>query len=351
MGCIYNYKGKTFSSRKALSDYLRTNEIVLKDLTTRANLILTKDQDTELTNDNRLLNDVFYVETDQFENDSEQKEFEEMVERAKNVSPRDETKIKNKINEFLQTLGVRVEFGTEKGINGIAKILEGVVTMREGYTTEEILEEISHFALEMWSGSNLESYDYRSYVRQTPMYQKFSRAYREKYSKDGLTQEQLERKVDLEILGKILAEQIYIELTSENTATPQYQGFFGTIKQFVRDFLNFIFNEKSVDNLLAEIYTELSKGNQAQFQNQSFLFDYYYSLANTLTQDIKSNIDKLHSTMRTEERIEIEKSRMMAESLIQQSQQEGWTPLKLNKEKESESVAGPKTVLPMTCKF
>lgn len=337
MACVYNYKGKTFSSRKALSDYLRTNEIVLKDLTTRANLILTKDQDTELTNDNRLLNDVFYVETDQFENDSEQKEFEEMVERAKNVSPRDETKIKNKINEFLQTLGVRVEFGTEKGINGIAKILEGVVTMREGYTTEEILEEISHFALEMWSGSNLESYDYRSYVRQTPMYQKFSRAYREKYSKDGLTQEQLERKVDLEILGKILAEQIYIELTSENTATPQYQGFFGTIKQFVRDFLNFIFNEKSVDNLLAEIYTELSKGNQAQFQNQSFLFDYYYSLANTLTQDIKSNIDKLHSTMRTEERIEIEKSRMMAESLIQQAQQEGWTPLKLNKEIESKT--------------
>ncbi len=332
MACEFEYKGQKFQSKEKLSDHIKKSEINLKEAVFRINTFLNKTEEYRIKSPHSLFSDIGFLSNNELEKSAEYKELKGIIDNENTLSGDKSVFIQNKIDAFLSNIGVRVEYGKEKGVNGVANLLEGFISMREGYTTEEMLEELSHFLIEMWSGSNLESYNYSDYVRSTVIYKKNELAYRAKYASEGLSGEALERKIDLEILGKILAEQMYIELTSNNSAQIEYNGFFGEIKKVIREFLDFVFNNKSVDNLLSDIYKAFDRGDIESFSNKEFRFTKYYSLKEKTGLDIRTHLANLRNNIRSKEREQIIENRKIAEQLQRDSIAQNWSNQRLESE-------------------
>jgi hypothetical protein len=156
--------------------------------------------------------------------------------------------LKNKLVNFANRLGIKFEtlenylkskIDREQledidDINALADIFEKTIALSDNATLEDLVEEVSHFAIELNVGTNtLEKMI--SKVNETQEYKENETKYRLKYKGD-------ERKVRIEVLGKILANKVKDKFSSESATTLVEKGIIEQLRDLWENFLK-IFRE------------------------------------------------------------------------------------------------------------
>lgn len=160
--------------------------------------------------------------------------------------------------------------GVEPTAEALADITNRIIAVAEGKETlDNITEETSHFIVEGWNNAEID--DLLLSVPATSQYKEYAPTYREIYSKENLSKEELEKKVRKEVLGKILAEalksstDINSKSTEEQSVFKRVLDFFSkwfnnltdrispatsnTIKEFTEEVKNLLYNKKLAESL------------------------------------------------------------------------------------------------------
>ena len=165
-----------------------------------------------------------------------------LMEKQKLSALRD--KLFNLINKMgIQLISIeeykknyKTKNGIEPDVNALADLANGVIALSSGATIEDLTEELAHFLVETVEETELKNILDDLYLVESAEYQKESQKYREIYSKQGLSEEQLETKVRKEVLGKLIAQGIikhYKTSTSE-----QEKGFIDKIVNFLNKIID-----------------------------------------------------------------------------------------------------------------
>ena len=174
--------------------------------------------------------------------------------KNKTIQPKDvvynENQLYNAIQSFMKRMGIsettisdyvdkyKAKFGIEPDAKAFIDINRKLIATATGEATlDELSEEVSHFIIDAWSQDEITRL--LPYVKNTSHYAQFAETYREIYGKQISDPVLLERYVEKEILGKMLAESMRNGFTLENK-TELERNFFQKLGDILRNFVNFI---------------------------------------------------------------------------------------------------------------
>ena len=209
-----------------------------------------------------------------------------MMEKQKLSELRD--KLFNLINRMgIQLISIeeykknyKTKNGIEPNVNALADIANGVIALSSGATIEDLTEELAHFLVETVDETELKNILDDLYLVESVEYQNESQKYREIYSKQGLSEEQLETKVRKEVLGKLIAKGIIKHY--KTTTNEQEKGFIGKIMNFLTkiiDRFRFHFQNQRVQveiqDLVQKLANEVLNGEIAKTFNVDTVSEKY----------------------------------------------------------------------------
>lgn len=169
----------------------------------------------------------------------------------KRKSPRHtKEQLKEAILDFMKKVGItqstiveysqkyKNKFGIEPGADAFIDIWNKIVATANGdATVEQLSEEVAHFIVEAWNQAEIDRL--LPYVKNTEMYQRYAEQYREIYSKQHSDPAVVEKYVQKEILGKMLAETFNKDFSVENKSENE-TNLFDRLVQMLKDFFKFV---------------------------------------------------------------------------------------------------------------
>ena len=169
----------------------------------------------------------------------------------KRKSPRHtKEQLKEAILDFMKKVGItqstiveynqkyKNKFGIEPGADAFIDIWAKIVATANGEATvEQLSEEVAHFIVEAWNQAEVDRL--LPYVKNTEMYQRYAEQYREIYSKQHSDPAVVEKYVQKEILGKMLAETFNKDFSVENKSENE-TNLFDRLVQMLKDFFKFV---------------------------------------------------------------------------------------------------------------
>lgn len=151
--------------------------------------------------------------------------------------------------------------GQEMDAVALADVANGIIALSEGATLEDLAEEVSHFVVEGMLEQEIDTLVNSEEFLNSKEYNDNYQTYKDIYERQGYEGKELERKVQKEILGKMLASGILTRYQSAiNTDQNAEPGFLENLKNFV-------------DKLVAKIKSMLPNNMSALEQWQSDLSD------------------------------------------------------------------------------
>ena len=160
-----------------------------------------------------------------------------------------EDELKLRLLDLLSELGVngtsisdyvekyKNKNGIEPSATALADIANKVVAFKNGkITTEDLTEEVSHFIVEGWEQTEI--VNLLRNINKTTEYQQFSERYREIY-RNNYEGDVLEEAVRKEVLGKVLANALKTNFSTENKKGTE-SSIISKIKELFDKFMNFI---------------------------------------------------------------------------------------------------------------
>lgn len=152
-----------------------------------------------------------------------------------------------------------LKYGVEPDARALADLSRGIIALSENATIEDLSEEVSHFLVDTIDDVTLSNILNDLYLTESREYQTQSQKYREIYSKQNLTEEQLEKKVRKEVLGKLLSQGI---LKNYNTTkNEQERGFIGKVINAINkiiDRIKFHFSNPKIQIEIQDVVEKLS---------------------------------------------------------------------------------------------
>lgn len=263
MPCRITYKGKEYSSKRVLGE-----ELIKKGISEKI-YVKVKDDFSTVANNKYVADNSSEIKIGGF-TESEVSNILDRLDEA-------EGNIKTKLESFADSLNIDIEYIDEMGVDGMANILEGLITIKNnGNVNKSLAEELGHFMSEYFKGQRFEIDS--TQIKNTDTYFKFADTYREKYSSMGYVGKELERYVEKEILGKLIGEQLLLKMQGEKWVGTKYDGFIGAIRQMIDRFTNWLKQTDSVDLLMYDMIDAMSNGDISRFTNREFEFGLYYSV-------------------------------------------------------------------------
>lgn len=220
----------------------------------------------KLKNDQPLRDDVNYMELyDAIENHMADLAYSDTISNMVGGATPRESSLINKLVEFASSLGISIETmdnymaqyeqrnGTPASVNALADMLNQIVAITNTGTVADFTEEIAHFAIEYYNGQE-EIEDMMRNVDQTVAYSTYAEQYRQLYSAQGLTGQELENKIRKEVLGKILAQKI-ADNFAQNQTNLSETGIFSTLQRLLGEFLDLF----TITDSNAQFFKEFGK--------------------------------------------------------------------------------------------
>jgi len=164
------------------------------------------------------------------------------------------------ISNYVEKYGVKN--GVEPSAQALADISRKIIAFQDGgISVADLTEETAHFIVEGWDANQVN--DLLAVINQTEEWAEFSQQYREVYSQT-YSGEELETAIRKEVLGKVLANALQNNFTSETN-----QNILNRIRQL---FLNFIgkvqmvFKPQYINdiNLFTDQISRLLKNNELE---------------------------------------------------------------------------------------
>lgn len=292
MACGYRFNGNEFSSKEQLAKYIQDNideipsNVILELLDTASENALLAETEAKLFSGSEFTNIsdrglASIVEPITYEYVKAIMD-KERNSKLNNIAPR--------LTDFANKLGVSVDFIKADGIGGVARIADGIIAISIGEDlTDSYYEEMSHTLREKFK-DRLSNGDLSDFVKSTPEYAKYADEYRIVYQSEGIKNENLERKVELEIFDKILSSELKRELNKEEVYDDKKGGLWDTIRNWVIEFVDWIRNSghKDARNMIRDIIYAVNTQDVSQFSNKQFEFQSYYRLNTDISPEIKS---------------------------------------------------------------
>lgn len=160
-----------------------------------------------------------------------------------------ENELKLRLLDLLNEMGIsvtsitdyvdkyKVKNGVEPSAKALADIANKVIAFKDGeISIEELTEEVAHFIVEGWNQTEIENL--LRNIHRTQEWQQFSERYREIYSKK-YKGEELEQAVRREILGKVLANSLKNNFSTENKQGAA-SSIINKVKELFNKFMDFI---------------------------------------------------------------------------------------------------------------
>lgn len=247
----------------------------------------------------------------------------------------EELKQRNAIVEILKSLGVRVvgmsdyiekyktKHGHEPSAKALADIANNVIAVGEGATLSDVIEETAHFLVEAYRDQN-EINDTLEGVEQTEEWKMYAGRYYDVYGKTYEGAE-LDEAVRREILGKILAGELGLELTGGEQFRVRPAGFMERLRNLISGIVNWI--RGSVTTQKADLDTVVKNIRDLALADMDKGFDTSLLKDNNFTlyslSDIKKNealsgyVNKLKTILRDLRQINSDRSATVSMTLAQ----------------------------------
>lgn len=137
------------------------------------------------------------------------------------------------ISEYIKNSKIRN--GVEPNAEGLADIANQIIALKNGeIDLGALTEETSHFIVEAWNEEDITNL--LKSIDKTEEYKEFSETYRDIYSRQGFSGEELDTLVRKEILGKVLAKSIAESFSVEGKTAEQF-NIINYIKNLLSDFI------------------------------------------------------------------------------------------------------------------
>lgn len=166
-----------------------------------------------------------------------------------------EPELKTRLLSLLEKMGVKTmsiekyqdsyetRNGVEPSANALSDLANQIIAFKNGeIELSALTEETAHFIVEAWNQGDLS--DLLRNINRTPEWTQFSETYRNLYREQAQNEEELDMLVRKEILGKVLANAMQTNFSSE------------TSNQTILDYIRNLFNSflDSVNRLFSESY-------------------------------------------------------------------------------------------------
>ena len=185
--------------------------------------------------------------------------------------------IRATLMDILSSLGIRVigmqeyidNYATRKGVpmtvNALADLSNRVIALAEGATVSELAEEVAHFLIDTYKNQE-EINEVLSSVRGTEEWSQHAKHYYEVYGKDYQGAE-LDRMVEREILGKVLARKFTAGMASDvDTLESSSDSHLSLLARIIRAIRNLFTNQRSrMDAVLDRIRRYSMSGDMSVF--------------------------------------------------------------------------------------
>lgn len=185
--------------------------------------------------------------------------------------------IRATLMDILSSLGIRVigmqeyidNYATRKGVpmtvNALADLSNRVIALAEGATVNELAEEVAHFLIDTYKNQE-EINEVLSSVRGTEEWSQHAKHYYEVYGKDYQGAE-LDRMVEREILGKVLARKFTAGMASDvDTLESSNDSHLSLLARIIRAIRNLFTNQRSrMDAVLDRIRRYSMSGDMSVF--------------------------------------------------------------------------------------
>lgn len=160
-----------------------------------------------------------------------------------------EDELKLRLLDLLDRMGISVmsisdyveKYNSKNGVDpearALADISNQIVAFSEGkIETKDLAEETAHFIVESWNQEEITNL--LNSIHKSPQWAQHAQRYREIYSKDYSGQE-LDTVVRKEILGKVLADNLVGNFTTEES-TSTYSFIINKVRELFNKFMDFI---------------------------------------------------------------------------------------------------------------
>jgi hypothetical protein len=161
-----------------------------------------------------------------------------------------EKQLKNQLYKILSKLGIstismeeyakkyKMKYGADPSIEALADIANKVVAFAEGReTVENLSEEVAHFMIEAFSDQNTID-KLASEVHTTNEWLSESDMYRKKYKEQAKNEQELDKMVRREILGKVLQNKILSRTNEEAENLEENQSIFDQLLELFDKFIS-----------------------------------------------------------------------------------------------------------------
>jgi len=202
-------------------------------------------------------------------NDINKSIIEEDIPRVLNEMKGSED-LKQKLISFAEKLGIKFEtleaylkskiereqLEEIDDVKALADIFEKTIALSEDATLEDLVEEVAHFAIEGKLGETLTE-KMLERVNETQEYKENAKSYREKYKGD-------ERKVRVEVLGKVLGNAVKNKFETNENNTLAEKGIISQLQELWNSFINMFKDVSFMEefgSVLDSIATDVLEGN------------------------------------------------------------------------------------------
>lgn len=158
--------------------------------------------------------------------------------------------LKTKLVQFAENLGIKVDTldnylkdkqirdnADKQDIRGLLDVFEKTIALANEGDTSTLLEEIAHLAILFNLDQNIVATMLEK-VNETSTYQAEAEKYRIAYEREDLQGEALEKKVRMEVLGKILKEKIQDNFDAQTAQNFTETGIFAQLKDLWERFIS-----------------------------------------------------------------------------------------------------------------
>lgn len=194
----------------------------------------------------------------------------------------------------------KTKFGIEPDAGALIDFNNQIIALSKGeISLDELSEEFSHFIVEAWNQDDINKM--LPYVNNTQEYLENAERYREVYSKQVKDPARLEEAVRREVLGRILANSLQKDFTTENRSEME-KNIIQKLMDILRDFMNFVTGrvnpdvEAEIDMMAQEIQNMLYNENLENVldtDNMSPILSVMYSLDARGIKNLKSKLGKI----------------------------------------------------------
>lgn len=232
------------------------------------------------------------------------------IEKELEIVP--ENELQRKLLNLLKSFGIKtlsiadyvtkysIKNGVDPSAEALADLANSVVAFKDGViTTENLSEEVAHFIVA--SLSEEQKADMKRNIHKTQQWLKYANTYFEIYSKT-YQGEQLDDAVREEILGKVLAESITQNFSTENSKTASETSIISRLADLFNEFIERIrsyFTEqhqRDLNNFTSVVYRNLM--NETLELDSSNIGQKGYTLYST-SSSLNATLDAMESKLKS----------------------------------------------------